>query len=280
MNRKRLPLLLFVLLALTACQRSPVRLDAPADHPPTVRAALSDASFSWISAETARFHLHALTDTQSAEGLGELGEAAEKAYQRNLELLGEAPDPSRIELLFVPTREAMARIVGRPSNGYALPDERAVVYVDSEHREPALQHELMHVVSWQRWGRPGGYWLSEGLATYSVGACAGMDFDRLVAALRRDGHYVPLATLRTAFFEADDVAAYLESASLVGYLFNQYGRDAARQMWQQGLRGVEAVLGRSAERLEADWLAHLDTVTPYAEPWARLRTTITTEGCE
>jgi hypothetical protein len=173
----------------------------------------------------------------------------------------------------------MRPFTGGTPGGSARPDERAAMLVAPATGRPALRHELMHVLSWQRWGTPGGQWLSEGVATAAVGGCHGQSLHAIAGAIVRDGRDVPLAELRRAFVVEGDrgITYYIEAGSLVEYVREQFGRDGLRRLWETGLRGVQASLGVDQAALEAGWRARIAGVEPAPE-W--IYEVVGREGCE
>jgi hypothetical protein len=248
-------------------------------HGPFVQGVLTTPRTRWIGRDTPHAHLHALAGSGADARLPTLGDAVEAARAADLEWLGTSDDGPPLELLFVGTREQMRPFTGGTPGGSAQPDERAALLVAPAAGRPALRHELMHVLSWQRWGTPGGQWLSEGVATAAVGGCHGHSLHAIAAAIIRDGRHVPVAELRRAFVVAGDrgITYYIEAGSLAEYVRERFGRDGLRRLWATGLRGVQASLGVDQAELERGWRARIAMVAPapgtvYGE--------VGREGCE
>ncbi len=147
-------------------------------------------------------------------------------------------------------------------------------------------HEVTHALSAEvlpRGAEVGGL-LGEGVAVYATGGHYGLEpIDAWAAALVASGRYIPLCQLRYDFYEAQHEAAYEEGASFTGYLIRTYGLEAFRQIYaaQQPQRGERLVdiatfcdaanrravppTGKTAGRLEQDWLAYLKTIRPTDE---------------
>jgi hypothetical protein len=199
--------------------------------------------------------------------------------------LGDPPAPAgeaRLQLFFVGSREAMRPLVGWTPGGYAEVDDGTAFFVANADTRPALRHEVMHLLSWRRWGRPGGVWLSEGVATNAAGGCGGLAVDDVAAVLLRERMLPPLDTLRRAFDVRGRTGAvqYLASASLVGYVDRTYGRAGLRALWTAGLRGAEGAIGVDAATLERGWRAALARYPAPAVTWPGLWSAIGARGCE
>jgi hypothetical protein len=59
---------------------------------------------------------------------------------------------------------------------------------------------------------------------------------------------------------------YLGGGSFVGFLYETFGVDAVRRVWQQGGDAIESVTGASLEDLDARWRASLEDVESRVEP--------------
>jgi hypothetical protein len=160
-------------------------------------------------------------------------------------------------------------------------DEGTAFFVANDSTRPAIKHETMHLISWREWGRPGGVWLSEGVASAAVGLCLGQTPEEITVAARDAGLFAPLDTLRRAFNFAGEVGVvhYLESAALVNYIDRTYGRAKLKEVWKSGLAGLPAVLGVEVAALERGWLASLAAVRSKSS-WAVFSEQLRRRGCE
>lgn len=80
---------------------------------------------------------------------------------------------ARAHLFLVRDREDVRQLVGQPAGGWTEPDANAVLAAVSDAVSPPLRHELGHLYSHRLWGPPHAAWLSEGVAAFAVGHCAG-----------------------------------------------------------------------------------------------------------
>jgi hypothetical protein len=158
-----------------------------------------------------------------------------------------------------------------------------VPYDPQEANIPALRrtlpHEVTHALIYE--ATQGSHsrvplWLSEGLST-SVEYAFAPDpdardlLDEALAAQRA----IPLSTLCAEYPTDWQKAqlAYAESASVIDYLRDLYGRDALRALvtaYADGATckgGVQRVLGTSLDRLEMSWRAHVAPRGPWATFW-------------
>ncbi len=182
----------------------------------------------------------------------------------------------RAKIFIFGTQEAFVAVTGAPAwaTGYSdrdsyLFESRAIVtfYQDRDFYETVLPHEIAHLVMRDFLGRRLAVWLEEGVAQmYERGKHA-----RALALMRRlvpMGRYIPFATLDTLDIRQERDSRkvevfYLQSVSIVGFLYEAYGA-AALQDFFRAIRGgqtVEAALRagsggrvRNLAELEAAWL--------------------------
>lgn len=251
--------------------------------PPTAARALALRGVRWIRRTTPSAELYVQGGSPAAALLATLPADVEAAVAADRAWLGLGPPSGpRLRLFFVGGREAMRPLVGWTPGGYAAVDDGTAFFVATPETRPALRHEVMHLLSWRAWGRPGGVWLSEGVATLAAGGCGGYAVDDVAAVLLRERALPALDTLRRAFDVRGRTGAtqYLASASLVAYVDRTYGRPALRRLWTAGLAGVRGALGVDAAEVERGWHAALARHPAPRVTWAGLWTAIAARGCE
>ncbi len=248
---------------------------------PFVRRVLEWPGTRWVQHEAPGLHVHAPAGSRAARVLPALAARAAEARAADLRLLGAASDTAHLELIALDSREAMRPFVGGAPGGWAEAAQSAVLFVTNDGARAPLRHELMHVLSWQRWGAPSGHWVSEGLAMHAVGRCHGHDLHAMAASLAADGGLVPLAELPRRFDVAGDtgVARYTQAGSVVRHVAETYGLARLRALWRGGLASAPRTLGVGVAELERSWRARLAS-TPPAAPWPALRAEIRAHGCE
>jgi hypothetical protein len=58
----------------------------------------------------------------------------------------------------------------------------------------------------------------------------------------------------------NDVIAYLQSAGVFKYLFEQYGLEKMKMLWIRGFEDFQDIYGFPVEQLEREWIDFLKTV--------------------
>jgi hypothetical protein len=188
-----------------------------------------------------------------------------------------APVPGVIRIFVYPEEEDLRSALylagydwaggqARPELGAILvgiPDAAsAVAYMDR-----LIPHELTHLLVYEASGRQVGQvppWLNEGLATSNEREPDPARRALLEERLEND-RLLPLEALCAPFPTEEEAArlAYAQSASLVNYIREEYGRQAIRDLvtaYSEDVSceaGVNRVLGKSLKGLESAWIAHL-----------------------
>lgn len=164
-----------------------------------------------------------------------------------------------IDVFVIETRAQMETLTGMPITGFAHRDARAVFLVTNREWRSFERHELMHVLAHHVWGPAAApsAWIEEGLAQFADGRCGTQPVESVAYALSTPAGPIPIETLVARFRELDDLGAYMQAASMVGYLYHQHGRDALRTIWQRGLHALASVTGRELSAFTADWWSWL-----------------------
>jgi hypothetical protein len=183
----------------------------------------------------------------------------ENARSAGLQILGEQDFPMPVDVFLVESTEQSEEILGDASWGWSDPAGRAVVLVVNDEGGGPFRHELMHVLSGNLWGFPStpAEWISEGLAVFAEWRnhpCSDADEHLLAGYVARKDSLIPLPEIVAAFRQHPYQFSYVESASVVRFLLETYGRDTLRSIWQDGLK---AALGMDFAALGVAWRTHL-----------------------
>lgn len=290
--RRRVPALLAIVTALALAAGAAAMHAQRAAMPradgheaPFVRRVLASSGGRWVEHRAPGLHVHAPTGSRAARLLPALAAQAAAARDADLRLLGRllgaSADTTHLELLAVDTREAMRPFTGGTPGGWAEPTASAVLFVTNDAVRAPLRHELMHVLSWQRWGTPAGHWISEGLAMHAVGRCHGRDLHAMAAALAAEGRLVPLAELPRRFDVQGEAGAamYVQAGSFVRHVLETRGTARLRALWQGGLASAPLALGVDVPTLAREWRARVDAAAT-RERWAEMWADVRSGGCE
>lgn len=96
--------------------------------------------------------------------------------------------------------------------------------------------------------------------------CSGYGIDEIVAFLDQQGELIPLDSLASRFRTYNDLVAYLQTGSFVGYVRATYGLAPIRALWEQGFERFETILGKTPAAMEAGWYVASAPYSPAGEP--------------
>jgi hypothetical protein len=232
----------------------------------------TDNRFDWQSLHSGEVTVHWVAgDTIFGQSVLDIALGAQDTLERKLLPAGLAA----LDVYVYPTVEDLRSgllLGGQAWTGGHAEPSLGVVLVSAAPSsegilslERSLPHELTHILLYQR--MDGAYsklptWLNEGLATLAEGDPDPSYRLALEEAVRL-GDYLPLTSLCAPFPSSSAAArlAYAESASIVQYLQDVYGIGAINALldaYQEGSTtctgGIQRVLGRSADQLEAEWI--------------------------
>jgi len=242
-----------------------------ASAPPAglARAALEDPGFVWSQETAPGLRLHFLEHSYAWQHRDSLVRLAERAREHDLRILGADRFGETIDVLFLESRAQMDSLVGFPVTGFAHRDSLGVFLVTNPEWRAFERHELMHVLAHHLWGpaaQPSA-WIEEGLAQFADGRCGGYSVHDVSRAIAGAKGAIQLDTLARRFREFDDLTAYLQAASMTGWLYESRGRETVRQLWSSGL-DVLARFGTSPSELTRawrDWVEGSGTHVPAAD---------------
>ena len=284
MGARRRPRRGAVVLLLLASSCGPASDRDPPRDPPMGRLAatvLRDTAFSWLTRRTEHFRIHVQPGTYAAGHLDRYVADAEEARENALRLLGEREFRPRIDVFHLESRDQMRHITEFAVRGWTDPEARTVLLVRGTPSNQGERHEIAHVLSHNLWGHSHDWlttgWVSEGLATWAGGRCSGYTLDEIVAYLDRRGELIPLDSLARRFRSFDDLVAYLQAGSFVGWVREMHGLPAVRRLWDQGFDSLPAILGKDARAVDAEWRARLRSRYPAPRvDWAPMKA----QGCQ
>jgi hypothetical protein len=238
--------------------------------------ALRDTSFTWQTRETEHFRVHFQPGSYAAAHMDQFLKDAEQAREIGLQVIGETDFVPRIDVFHLTSRDQVKRLTGYGVRGWADPASRTVLLVRKSSANQVERHEITHVLSHTSWGPSRDWnttgWMAESVATYAGGPCSGYSIDEIVAHLDRQGELIPLDSLALRFRSHNDLVAYLQAGSFIGYVRETNGLQPVRQLWERGFEGFEGILGKPPAVADAEWRAYLRAKHP--EPrvdWAPLK---------
>ena len=189
----------------------------------------------WATTTTDCCSLHYITGSAAGRDIRSLGQEADQESAAVSQQMGTSLNKP-IDLTF------LSRVIGQ--GGFTL-DGIYVSYLDDNYignnLPIVLHHELVHFYDAALGGTYRPTFLAEGLAVYlSGGHFKPEPLAARAAALVNLGRYIPLKIMTDNFYDQQHEIAYLEAASLVGYMLDTYGWAAFNGFY----RTIQAPNGR------------------------------------
>lgn len=236
---------------------------------PTLQSLKNKKGFTWISKSSANFNYYLEAGTPAERDFDKIAERMEKSRAGVEKLLGGSFG-EKTESFLVDSRARMKQLVGEEGNGFAFGSVNpltaktkfvtAMVYSDTIKGIGA--HETCHVLSHLLWGKPHGLWMDEGLAVYSDDQWNGSPLHLVAKVLLNRGELLPITDLLDNNWtkKYPDLVTYPELGSFVKFLYEKYGLEAMKSLWQHGAKEADSVFGKNISTLEMEWRAELSKV--------------------
>jgi hypothetical protein len=236
---------------------------------PTAKSLKNKKGFTWIPKSSTNFNYYFEAGSPAERDFDKISAWMEKSRARVEKILGGSFG-EKTESFLVDSRARMKQLVGEEGNGFAFGSHNpstsklefvtAMIYSDTIKAIGA--HETCHTLAYLLWGKPRGAWLNEGLAVYSDDQWRGLPLHPVAKVLLDKGELLPIADFLEDSWtkKYPDMITYPELGSFVKFLYEKYGLDAVKNLWQHGARNADSAFGKNIATLEAEWRAELAKV--------------------
>jgi hypothetical protein len=240
----------------------------PTPEPPPV-------DFTWTVSGTQHYQFHYAPGTAAERDRFRIGALAEAALARTVAAL-EVDFEGQMDIYLIP------RVFWQGGAAYGE-KVQLLSYLDRNYTDVEtwsyFTHEGTHALAQdllqpkENGGGPDGV-LVEGLAVWASGGHYREEpIDAWTAVVAASNQYIPLADLRAGpFYDFQHEISYLEGASFVKFLVEEYGLDKLKELYGLATGDaahdgalVEGLYGKSYAELESDWLAYLANLEPTTE---------------
>jgi hypothetical protein len=236
---------------------------------PTAKSLKNKKGFTWISKSSANFNYYFEPGSPAERDYEKISGRMEKSHASLEKLLGGSTG-EKTESFIVDSRARMKQLIGEEGNGYAFgsvnPETSKTEFVTAMVYSDTIQavgaHEPCHALAHLLWGKPHGRWLDEGLAVYSDDQWNGLSLHPVAKVLLDKGHLLPIADLLDENWikKYPDMVTYPELGSFVKFLYEKYGLESVKNIWQNGAKNADSAFGKNISALEAEWRAELAKV--------------------
>ncbi|MDU1890053.1 MAG: peptidase MA family metallohydrolase [Dysgonomonas sp.] len=197
-----------------------------------------------------------------------------KYVMDNLRIINESEYKKLTNIIFVRDYDEMFKYVNEKLAGTIICAENTstnqnfVFCLYEDGKATSLKHELMHIISYQKWGEVIGgtplIWLSEGLAMYADPTiyCNENSFEKIYAVLMQNNKLLSTHSLIEDFRGGNPnnkdfdyvriLISYNQSAYIVQYMIDNYGIDKIKQLWQSGMDDFEKIFGLKFEDMTSE----------------------------
>ncbi len=230
--------------------------------------ALADTHFVWQTLRGEAVRVHYVSGTFAARHIVALERSADASVKRAMQVVGVERYERPVDVFFFQSRDQLVDFLGVPATGYADWRSSSLFLVCSPTWRDFDTHEITHILALNAWGEPAEpvWWIREGLSVYADGRCREHAVRALCAEYLRRGKLPHVRDLIFKFREVGEMPGYLGSGSFVGFLYETFGRDAVKKIWQQGGEAIEKILDTSLEELDARWRGSLKSAGDGIDP--------------
>lgn len=215
-------------------------------------------NFTWVSDSSKHIKYYFAPNSSAAKNIDSIKIKSERYVDRVLSLIHENAYSTSINLIFTDSQSKMKELTSFASNGLANWKYNTIYCVYGDSLKVLGAHEFNHVIVKNVWGETTTIqWLGEGFAGYSDDSWGKYDLHLLSRYLLGNNKLLPISSLLSDFSDHSVMITYPESASFVKFLYEHYGYQRLKSLWQQGDGSVKAIYGKSIKELEVEWIALL-----------------------
>jgi len=219
---------------------------------------LKNQNFSWSVDSSKHVKYYYPSNSLAAKDLEKIKDITEKGISRILMLMHEEDYHVRIHYFIVESRDKMKELINAETNGAANWKYNGVYYVYGDSIKSGGPHEFNHVIASTMWGiGKVNRWVGEGFADYADNKWNSYDLHSLCKYLLDEQKLLPIEKLDNRFSEYNDLITYPESASFVKFLYERYGWEKFKQLWQEGSENIMSIYGKSLSELEKEWIEEI-----------------------
>jgi hypothetical protein len=212
-------------------------------------------NFTWVPDSSQHVKYYFAPNSRAAKDIDLIKKEAERSVARNLSLIHEDDFTEKITLIFAESRKKMKELTGMESNGLANWKYNAVYYVYGDSLRVNGPHEFNHVITVNLWGKNEcSNWLGEGFAVYSDDQWGRNNLHTLAKYFLDKNILISINDLQDNFRNYTDLITYPEAGSFVKYLYEKYGHEKIKKLWQCGEGEINNIYGRPVEELEKEWI--------------------------
>lgn len=222
-------------------------------YTPTPNKILNNSKYQWISDTTSQVIYNYERNIYSKKDIEDIKRITQEAVLKILKLISEEKYPKVIQYIIFSSKEHMKELTGFSYNAFSYPRLNAVYAVSEKNIFAIGAHEFNHVIVENMWGKSED-WLEEGFAVFSDNEWNGIDLHPLNKFLYDKKKTISFNQLINDFNKYPSLITYPQSGSVVKYIYENYGKEKFKQLWQKGSGCIRNIYGKDFSEIEKEWL--------------------------
>ena len=220
---------------------------------------LSDSRFSWRSISDEEITIYYLEGSFAEKHRMMLLASLKTSMHEVLDLLEESEYMHGLNAFYLESRDVMESIVGKPYAGYSDWTAHSIFLVINPQWRSFERHEFAHIVTMVVWGDPNptSGWMVEGIPVYCDGWCREYSIDQIAYSMLKNDQLPKPDILFNEYRTLGEIRAGFSSASLVGFIVNEFGTDKLRDLWHDGTDKIEDILGENQTAIYESWKEYI-----------------------
>jgi hypothetical protein len=225
--------------------------------------ALSEAEKSFLKEqdyETHRygqFKLYFPKSSFSKEEITNMEAELDRSLDKALRIVGLSYYPNGIHIFLFPDQEAMEKHTGSNLRFMIRPNQDVAYMVANQEKRPYFAHVCFQIMAVEAWGTPKDGILVEGGAFFTDFRCQDISypFDEIGSYLYGQDSLISLRAIMYDFRKVR--AAYpmqteIEAAAFFQFIYDNFGLEKTKRLWEQGMRRIEGVIGMTPGEIERE----------------------------
>jgi hypothetical protein len=277
MNRLHFLELLIIAFLASAC--GGLNTQAISNLPDSDQTLLKEGNYKTLA--VGQFYVHYPADSYTADNHDDFAKDLQIALDNVKRTIGIDTYDQTVHFILFKDQTDMTGYTQKPYWYYINPRAHIAYIVHNEHREPYFTRTLFQLAAVDNWGVPRADILAFGGALFAKGICQDITYflDEVGAKLIRDNNYMSYRALFRDFIPALAEApalAEIQAAALFQFVFDNFGVNKVKQLWQEGMSRLEGVVYMSPGEVESEIMGRWRNYTPTTEvDWEKIKL----EGC-
>lgn len=217
--------------------------------------ALHHPDFKWIRLSNENINMYYTEGSFAEKHRVMLLGSLESSIMDASDMLETDGCPDSVNVFYVESREQMEEVIGMPYAGFTNWSTSSMFLVLNSDWRSFERHEFAHLVTMKCWGRPhpSSGWMVEGIPVYCDGWCGEYSVNQVAYYLMKENTLPTLDNLFINYRDMGEIPAGFSSASLAGFIAEEFGAVKLRRLWEEGSDKIEEILEIDLRLIEKGW---------------------------